>query len=185
MKHVTSISTLNIKNGEWENWDYNQVSNWIKSLGENISEYHNHFNEKRIDGEQLKNLNEKNLGEILNIRKQEDIIEIIKNINQLTKINYQNHQLFVSEYLNYKSPYKGLLLYHGLGSGKTAASILISEGLYKSECVIMLPASLKSNYEKELNVFSEIKNNYKSSIINKYHWCFHFIDINGSRVFTK
>ena len=40
------------------------------------------------------------------------------------------HQKFVSQYLQNDSPYRGLLLYHGLGSGKTCASILTSNAIY-------------------------------------------------------
>ena len=37
------------------------------------------------------------------------------------------HQKIVKDYLNLYSPYRGLLLYHGLGSGKTCSSIAIAE----------------------------------------------------------
>ena len=33
---------------------------------------------------------------------------------------YRKYQLFVGKFLNYRSPYKDMLIYHGLGSGKTA-----------------------------------------------------------------
>ncbi len=33
------------------------------------------------------------------------------------------------DYINFYTPYRGLLLYHGLGAGKTCASIAIAEGL--------------------------------------------------------
>ena len=36
------------------------------------------------------------------------------------------HQRIVREYLNIYTPYRGLLLYHGLGSGKTCTSIAIA-----------------------------------------------------------
>ena len=39
------------------------------------------------------------------------------------------HQKLIQEYLNIYTPYRGLLLYHGLGSGKTCSSITIAEGL--------------------------------------------------------
>ena len=39
------------------------------------------------------------------------------------------HQLVVRDYLNLKTPYRGLLLYHGLGAGKTCGSIGIAEGM--------------------------------------------------------
>ena len=39
-----------------------------------------------------------------------------------------NHQLLVKDYLNITSPYRGLILFHGLGSGKTCTSIGVIEG---------------------------------------------------------
>ena len=39
------------------------------------------------------------------------------------------HQEIVRDYINVFSPYRGLLLYHGLGSGKTCSSIAITEGM--------------------------------------------------------
>ena len=41
------------------------------------------------------------------------------------KFEALNHQLFISKYLDYKSPMKDILLYHGVGSGKTASAITI------------------------------------------------------------
>jgi hypothetical protein len=61
------------------------------------------------------------------------------------------HQKVVSEYLSLYSPYRGLLLYHGLGSGKTCTSIAIAEGLKsKSRVFVMTLASLKTNFFSEM-----------------------------------
>ena len=61
------------------------------------------------------------------------------------------HQQIVRDYLNLYTPYRGLLLYHGLGSGKTCSSIAIAEGMKTSKPVIvMTPASLQVNYREEL-----------------------------------
>ena len=38
-----------------------------------------------------------------------------------------NHQIFVRNFLSNQTPYNGLLLYHGLGTGKTCSAITISE----------------------------------------------------------
>ena len=61
------------------------------------------------------------------------------------------HQKIVRDYLNVYTPYRGLLLYHGLGSGKTCSSIAIAEGLktYKN-VIVMTPASLRRNYVEEM-----------------------------------
>jgi hypothetical protein len=61
------------------------------------------------------------------------------------------HQAIVRDYMNLYTPYRGLLLYHGLGAGKTCASIAIAEGMKSSmEVVIMTPASLHLNYVNEI-----------------------------------
>ena len=37
------------------------------------------------------------------------------------------HQLFVRNFLSFQTPYNSLLLYHGLGSGKTCSAISVAE----------------------------------------------------------
>jgi len=61
------------------------------------------------------------------------------------------HQKVVRDYLNLYTPYRGLLLYHGLGSGKTCTSIAIAEGMKTDKRVfVMTPASLKTNFLSEM-----------------------------------
>ena len=61
------------------------------------------------------------------------------------------HQKIVRDYINLYTPYRGLLLYHGLGSGKTCSSIAIAEGLKNNkEIMVFTPASLRENYIDEL-----------------------------------
>ena len=78
------------------------------------------------------------------------------------------HQRFIRDYLQYKSPYRGLLVYHGLGVGKSCSSIAAAEMLmnYK-KVVIMLPASLRSNYINEI-----IKCGNKYYDKKSHHWKF-------------
>ena len=61
-------------------------------------------------------------------------------------------QRFVRDFLQRASPYRGLLLYHGLGSGKTCTAIAASasDHIGRGKLFVMLPASLRSNYVKEL-----------------------------------
>lgn len=61
------------------------------------------------------------------------------------------HQKVVLDYLNLDTPYRGLLLYHGLGSGKTCTAIAIAEGMKtSSKIIVMTPASLQMNFISEL-----------------------------------
>jgi hypothetical protein len=67
------------------------------------------------------------------------------------KIQTQIQQKVIVDYLNLYSPYRGLLVYHGIGSGKTCISIAVAEGL-KSEkqIIVLVPEALKTNFFKEL-----------------------------------
>ena len=61
------------------------------------------------------------------------------------------YQKLVRDYMLIETPYRGLLLYHGLGSGKTCSSIAVAESLLTTQKVyVMLPASLESNYKGEI-----------------------------------
>jgi len=74
------------------------------------------------------------------------------------------HQLVIRDYLNLYTPYRGLLLYHGLGSGKTCSSIGLAEGMKSGkQIVLMTPASLKMNFFNELKKCGDVlykKNQY-------------------------
>jgi hypothetical protein len=67
------------------------------------------------------------------------------------------HQKIVRDYLDIHSPYRGLLLYHGLGSGKTCSSIAIAEGLKDDkQIIVMTPASLRANYISQLKFCGDL-----------------------------
>jgi hypothetical protein len=71
--------------------------------------------------------------------------------NTTSDFSLLTHQKIVRDYMNLYTPYRGLLLYHGLGSGKTCTSIAIAEGMKDSKrIIIMTPASLRANYVEEL-----------------------------------
>ena len=83
------------------------------------------------------------------------------------------HQKIVRDYLNLYTPYRGLLLYHGLGSGKTCTSIAIAEGMKSNKRVFVLtPASLKMNF------FSEMKKCGDDLYKKNQFW--EFVSIDGN-----
>jgi hypothetical protein len=61
------------------------------------------------------------------------------------------YQVLIQAYLGLDTPYRGLLVYHGLGTGKTASAVSLAEGL-SSELRIntLLPASLETEFIKEV-----------------------------------
>lgn len=87
-----------------------------------------------------------------------DSFYVNKNNIQSLSLSSSRHlmgqQVFVREFLNYDTPYRGLLLYHGLGSGKTCAAIAsavaITDNRTDIRVFVMLPASLRKNFENEV-----------------------------------
>jgi Helicase conserved C-terminal domain/SNF2-related domain len=72
-----------------------------------------------------------------------------------TKAELRKYQEFLGKYLDYNSPYRDVLIYHGLGSGKTRSAINIYNILYNSSpdwnVIVLLKATLKeSTWVKEL-----------------------------------
>jgi len=67
------------------------------------------------------------------------------------KFTYQLPQLFVAEFINPDTPYKGILLFHKIGAGKTCAAVNIAEQWkHKKKIMFVCPASLVGNMYKEL-----------------------------------
>jgi hypothetical protein len=70
-----------------------------------------------------------------------------------TKAEMYLYQQFVREYMRQESPYRGVLVYHGLGSGKTCSAIATAEALFANghkKIVVMTPFSLRKNFLKEI-----------------------------------
>jgi hypothetical protein len=94
-----------------------------------------------------------------------------------TEFELLTHQKIVRDYLNLYTPYRGLLLYHGLGSGKTCTSIAIAEGMKSDkQIIVMTPAALKMNF------FSEMKKCGDELYKKNQYWEFISIDGNPSYV---
>lgn len=67
---------------------------------------------------------------------------------------YYPYQKFVRDYMRKESPYRGILVYHGLGSGKTCTSIATAEALFasaKKKIIVMTPKALKKNFLGEVS----------------------------------
>ena len=107
------------------------------------------------------------------------------------KYKLQIPQEFVSKFINPKTKYHGLLIYHQIGAGKTCAAINTAENFKgKKKIIITVPASLVGNMYKEFlsgcvgDIYTDTKklrdldpksNEYKSMVekaeklINKYY----------------
>lgn len=80
------------------------------------------------------------------------------------------HQKLVRDYLLAETPYRGLLFYHGLGTGKTCSAIGVAESLLSNrKVVVLLPASLQDNFRQELRKCGD------PIYIQSNHWQVHIL----------
>jgi hypothetical protein len=90
-------------------------------------------------------------GKIRDIEKQADLL-------CKAKFELSPHQVFVKNFLSVDTPYKGLLLYHGLGTGKTCSAIGVAEetrnymkrtGL-KQQILVVASPNVQGNFRQQL-----------------------------------
>jgi hypothetical protein len=104
-------------------------------------------------------------GNIYNIKEQSD-----KLCN--TDFELMPHQLFVKNFMSFNTPYNSLLLYHGLGSGKTCSAIGVSEEMrsymkqvgINREIMVIASPNVQDNFR--LQLFDERKLKYENGIWN-------------------
>ena len=84
----------------------------------------------------------------------------------------KSYQYFIKEYLSLETPFRGVLVYHGLGTGKTASAISAAEGLSKNMPITtMLPASLEIEFIKEVKLWGD-----QFFRLDKNNWIFYEIN---------
>jgi hypothetical protein len=92
-----------------------------------------------------------------------NIEEYTQKLCDNTEFELDPHQMFVRNFMSFQTPYNGLLLYHGLGVGKTCSAISICEemrtylqqmGITKRIIIVASPA-VQENFK--LQLFDERK----------------------------
>ena len=99
------------------------------------------------------------------------------------------YQKLVRDYLVAETPYRGLLIYHGLGSGKTCSAISVAESLIDTRKIfVMLPTSLEQNFRGELrkcgDPFYQEENHWEVRKINTEKDIDHAKSLGISRKFV-
>ena len=130
--------------------------------------------ENKIDTSSLyPSLDDPNFTAKLSIKKEFDDVKIekksqdeIDNIQEVAdklcnpKLDFElePHQMFIRNFLSFQTPYNGLLLFHGLGTGKTCSSISVCEdmrtyyqqlGIDKKIMIVASPV-VQENYKLQL-----------------------------------
>ena len=87
--------------------------------------------------------------EVHKVEDYENIVDYTQKICDYTEFELDPHQMFVRNFMSNQTPYNGLLLYHGLGTGKTCSAISVCEetrtymqqlGISKKIIIVASPA---------------------------------------------
>jgi len=92
-----------------------------------------------------------------------NIVKVADKLCNVKDFELNNHQQFVRNFLSFETPYNSLLLYHGLGTGKTCSSISITEETrkymklmgYTKKIIVIASPVVQENYK--LQLFDERK----------------------------
>lgn len=94
---------------------------------------------------------------IPSIKKELNSKDFQERAETLCKFEKTYYQHFVSSYISRRSPYKSLLLYHGLGSGKTCSAVTIAEAFLKNHRLydepiiwVISKKALMKSFEQEI-----------------------------------
>ena len=109
--------------------------------------------------------------EFYDVKIEEKTREEIENIEEVSNnicspsldFELEPHQMFVRNFLSFQTPYNSLLLFHGLGTGKTCSSISVCEDMRiyykqignKKKIMIVASPNVQENYK--LQLFDERK----------------------------
>jgi len=86
--------------------------------------------------------------------------DIEQHANELANADFelQPHQAFVKNFLSFQTPYNSLLLYHGLGTGKTCSAIGVCEEMrdyskqtgFTKKIIIVASENVQDNFKSQL-----------------------------------
>ena len=160
----------------------------IQQINEKLqnTNYFSHLYPHLDDINFSKKISEKEFNDASIVKKDKKDFDNIENItNKLCNPNrdfeLEPHQIFVRNFLSFETPYNSLLLFHGLGTGKTCSSISVCEQMrnylkqlgINKRIIIVASSVVQENYRLQLFDPRKLKNinglwNIKSCVGNKF-----------------
>tara|TARA_B100001175_G_C19515128_1_gene646962 strand:+ start:15105 stop:18902 length:3798 start_codon:yes stop_codon:yes gene_type:complete len=135
-----------------------------KSFSETDNSLYPHLNDQYFNQKifQKREFNETKMEEIPNIKgKPKEFQEITDKLCKDKEFELAPHQMFVRNFLSFQTPYNSLLLYHGVGTGKTCSAI--------SVCEEMREYNKQMNTDKEIMIVASpnVQTNFKLQLFNE------------------
>ena len=97
------------------------------------------------------------------------------NVCAVEEFEYTAVQKFVAQFMSPKTPYNGMLLYHGVGVGKTCTAILTAEAFLelspKNKVYILAPPAIQPGFYRTIFDSSRIKFGKEADVPNEHEGC--------------
>jgi len=102
--------------------------------------------------------------------------DILKdNVCNVQEFEYTSTQKFVAQFMSPKTPYNGMLLYHGVGVGKTCTAILSAEAFLelspKNKVFILSPPAIQPGFYRTIFDISRLTLGADESMPNQHSGC--------------
>jgi len=122
-----------------------------------IELYYPDINDDNFD-DKLLNIYDYNIHKIPSYKTINTVEEFNNAANKLCGVFEKTYyQHFISRYINNRTPYKSVLLYHGVGVGKTCSAITLSETFLSHHSTnedakiwVVMPLSLKNSFKEQV-----------------------------------
>ena len=181
----THNSELDINSLEYQQFLKCMTTKERNSLEEHGEDFEYLYPNKNDSKFNLKIASKKEFYDTRYVEKTTEEFKNIKAIAQTfcenTEFELEPHQMFVRNFLSFLTPYNSLLLYHGLGTGKTCSAISVCEEMrtYNSQMgdmrriIIVASPKVQENFKIQLFDERKLKNinglwNIKACTGNKF-----------------
>ena len=98
-----------------------------------------------------------------------------QNVCDIEEFEYTSTQKFVSQFMSPNTPYNGILLYHGVGVGKTCTAILAAESFLqlspKNKVYILAPPAIQAGFYRTIFDSSRITFGKEPNEPNTHEGC--------------
>ena len=97
------------------------------------------------------------------------------NVCAVEEFEYTAVQKFIAQFMSPSTPYNGMLLYHGVGVGKTCTAVLTAEAFLelspKNKVYILAPPAIQAGFYRTIFDSSRIKFGTQPDIPNQHEGC--------------
>jgi len=163
---------------EYKTYTYPVQADALREIGDKREEQGSLYPEITEDAFLKKLLKKREFRETLQPKITDETLK--QNVCDVEEFEYTSSQKFVSQFMSPNTPYNGMLLYHGVGVGKTCSAVLAAESFLqlspKNKVYILAPPAIQPGFYRTIFDSSRLtigkepdqKNSHEGCTGNRY-----------------